>query len=290
MDLRNKLFPYPILGEGYDDYRNSYLKDNVERETLGNKIILNINIETNNEEIKKLIEDDYCSYACHLECPATSYRKVIRSKENHIELKIEDKDICGKLQIAIFIVVEKSIDNYTNCDLNEDYDGVFFDFDKGNIIGIGGQYEIQIDKCNDELGKIPSIFSIIKRKEKEKHRDFYINLNNDKIQLLLSEEDYNNYRKIYDVNKFEPIIHSIIILPALIFVFEELSKGELDAFAEYRWFRGLKKSLARYKVVLNEELLRREDALKLAQMVLDLPVSRALGALCLDEDFEGDEY
>ena len=91
MDLRNKLFPYPILGEGYDDYRNSYLKDNVERDTLGNKIILNINIETNNEEIKKLIEDDYCSYACHLECPATSYRKVIRSKENHIELKIEDK-------------------------------------------------------------------------------------------------------------------------------------------------------------------------------------------------------
>ena len=222
-----------------------------------------------------------------MECPETSYRNAFKSKNTDIEFEIEDNKISGKAEVSVLLVCNKEMYNYTNYDFNEDYEGVFFTFEKGNIIGIGGQVKADIDKNKEELGKIPSILSIIMKKGNDK--DFNISLDGDKIKILLNEEDYGNYLKIANIRKFQGIFHSMIAMPALIYVFDEMKSGGIDGFEDYRWFTSLKKSLERYKVTLNDETLKLSQSVKLAQMILDMPLKRALNSLSIDEFKEEEE-
>lgn len=284
MDLKFRLFPYPILGEYYDDYRNTSFTDDLVYEMNGNKLSFAVTFKTDNEEIIRLIEEDNLTYAIHIECAQTSYRKIITTKEGTISFDIRDSEVIDKIDISTYIIVNKDIDRYNNKDFNEDYYGTTFDLKKGNIVGIGGQWKIEVDKSKDELGKLPSIFSILMKKDND--REFSINLLDNKINILLSERDYLNYKSIADNIQLEPVFHSMIVLPALVYVFEELSKGDISEFEEYRWFKGLRKSLAKYNIILNDETIKREGSIKLAQKILDMPLERALEGLLTNEDDE----
>lgn len=286
MDLKNRLFPYPVLGEYYDDYKDSIFHDDLSYEMNGNKLSFKVSLETNNEEVIQLIEEDKLVYVIHIECAQTSYRKLIVSKGNYVCFDIEDSKVTEKLDISTFIIVNKNISNYKNKDFNEDYIGTNFDLKRGSIVGVGSQWNIQVDKSKDELGKLPSIFSILMSKDND--REFSINLSDDKIKILLSEKDYFNYKKIANNRQFEGVFHSMIVLPSLIYVFEELSKGDISEYEDYRWFKGLSKSLARYSIVLNEEIIKKEGSVKLAQKVLDMPLERALESLSIERFEEGE--
>ena len=286
MDLRNRLFPYPIIGEGFDDYKKSTFTSNIKVDTYGNKIRVTAEFNLNNESILKLIQEDSLIYAVHVECSETSFRNVYLSKKDSIDIEIEDSKISGKVEIAVLLVCNKDIYNYTNYDFNEDYEGVFFTFERGNIIGIGGEAKVNIDKNKEELGKLPSIVSIIMKKGNEKN--FNIDCTGEKIKILLNEEDYNKYKKISNVKKFQGIFHSMIVMPALIYVFDSM-KGDIESYEDYRWFLSIKKSLLRYKIELNEETLNNKSSVELAQMILDMPLNRAFNTLATDEDEEGEE-
>lgn len=285
MDLRNRLFPYPVIGEGFDDYKKSTFISDVKVDTYGNKIRVTANFTLDNEAICQFMQNDYFVYAIHIECPETSFRNVYMTREERIDIEVDESKISGKIEIASLLICNKDIYNYTNYDLNDDYEGAFFTFEKGNIIGIGGQVKANIDKEKEELGKLPSIISIIMKKGNEKN--FSIDCNGDKIKILLNEKDYQNYKKISTVKRYQGIFHSMIAMPALIYVFD-IMRGHIEDFEDYRWFRGLSKSLVRYKINLNEESLEKESV-ELAQMVLDMPLNRALENLSIDECEEGEE-
>ena len=254
-------------------------------DTYGDKIRVIADFTLDNEAIFQLIQNDYFIYAIHIECPETSFRNVYMTKEERINIEIEESKISGKIEIVSLLICNKDIYNYTNYDLNDDYEDAFFTFEKGNIIGIGGQVKVNIDKEKEERGKLPSIISIIMKKGKEKN--FSIDCNGDKIKILLNEEDYKNYKKISNVRKYQGIFHSMIAMPAFIFLFVCL-KENIEEFEDYRWFISLSKSLARYKIELNKEILGKESV-ELAQMVLDMPLNRALENLSIDECEEGEE-
>lgn len=286
MDLRNRLFPYPIVGFGYDDYETTEFNTDIERNYVGNKLNIKVTMDINNSEIQKLINNDYLIYVIHIECPQTFYRNIFKTKDKQIEIEIDDSKISGKLEISTLLIANKDVYNYSNYDLNEDYKGISFSFDKGNILGIGKQIKLDVNKNKEELGKIPSIFSIIMKKGDDK--DFSVNINDDKIKVLLCEKDYYSFKKISNVKKFQGVIHSMIALPSLIFVFQEMKYGGIEDYEDYRWFKGLKRSLENYKIPLNKETLNKYETIKLSQLVLDAPISRGLISLSIDEFEEED--
>lgn len=286
MDLANKLFPYPIIGEGYDDYKSTTFESSATPSYCGHKINVKISMNVNNKEIKNLIFNDFISYVVHIECPNTCFREIISSKENNIEFEVDEGKVSGKVELSILLVAKKDIFNYRNYDLNDDYGETFFSFEKGNILGIGAQYKWDIDKSNEKLGKISSIFSVIMKKGKDK--DFSIDIQGDKIKLLLCEEDYVNYKKIFRVKSYEGIIHSMFVLPALVYVFEQLKKSSIEDYEENRWINGIRKSIESYNIKFNDETIRTYESVKLAQMILDMPINRGLSILSKDE-FEGED-
>lgn len=242
MDIKYKMFPYPVLGDLYDDYKNSKILDDIHYEKVGKEIIFKMRCYTNNIELRELIDRGKASYTFHIECPQTSYRNILKTNKEVADFTVNEDKICGKVQVCVFIIANSDIKNFKSCDFDEVYEDASFNIEKGNIIAISNQYNLQIDKEKEDLGKVPSIFSIFKEIGKVEG-GMSFELGGDKIKILLCEKDYESYKKIANSPRLQPVLHSMIIIPALVYVFELLRKEEFENYEDNRWFRVIRKTL-----------------------------------------------
>ena len=87
-------------------------------------------------------------------------------------------------------------------------------------------------------------------------------MTSDKIQIHLNSKDYSDYMLISKMHGLSQTMHSSLILPALIYVFEQL-KCNMEEYESYRWFRSIGLVLKKHNMILNEELLRDKTSLEL---------------------------
>lgn len=289
MEIKNRLYPHPVLRENNDDYINSSFEMDLSYERDIKRLKLNISFKLNNKTLEKMILDEKAQYVIHIECPKTSYRKIITTTEKILSENLKDENILGKIQVTSFIVVKENILDYENESFNSDYFGMKFNLEKGTILAIGDSYKIDVDKEKESLGNVPSIFTICKKMTTEE-TGINIEYNMNKIRIDLNISDYERYTQLVSSsNQFIDIINCSLIFPTLIYVFEKL-KNEFDEIEEsdYRWFKALKNIFEKYGYRFNQELFENETSLQLAQKILDFPFSKSLIALQfgLDEGVE----
>ena len=288
MDLAYKLYPYPVLGEVYDDYKTSKFESElIGFDKDGKEVIIKVKCRTDNPELLKLFEEGKVKYTVHIECSQTSYREIVQSVDGYIEHRIKDECLLGKVQICMFITATDSINGYNSLDFNDEYEDAAFDIEKGHILAIGNQFDARVEKEKDDLGKIPSIFSILPNvKDNE---EMSLELSGDKVKIYLCKKDYDNYKRIGQSYKLQPACHSMIILPILVHIFDLLKASDFDDFEDNRWFRALRKALKNNNIDLTKDNLNNISSITLAQKVLNNPLSRALNNLVTDDEVEGDE-
>ena len=289
MEIKNRLYPHPVLRENNDDYINSSFEMDLSYERDIKRLKLNINFKLNNKTLEKMILDEKAQYVVHIECPKTSYRKIITTTEKSLSENLKDENILGKIQVTSFIVAKENILDYENESFNSDYFGMKFNLEKGTILAIGDSYKIDVDKEKESLGNVPSIFTICKKMTTDE-TGINIEYNMNKIRIDLNISDYERYTQLVSSsNQFIDIINCSLIFPTLIYVFEKL-KNEFDEIEEsdYRWFKALKNIFEKYGYRFNQELFENETSLQLAQKILDFPFSKSLIALQfgLDEGVE----
>jgi len=275
MDIRYKLFPYPVLSYMTDDYVDSVFRSEVTVEYDPNAVTISASIYLDNEELLALLESEVVEYICHIECSETTYRRVLRSKAPDVHVRIGESMLKGKVNICTFIVAKTDMDEYRNRSFNPDYDNRGFHVDKGSILGFAEQTNVFIDKELEEFTKIPSIFVIL-RKQVEAVEPVEINLDSDRIMLKLHEQEYIAYQKI--IKRFDLLqaSHAMLIFPALVYTIDRIKSDGCDHYDEYRWFRVIRKKLREHGVELNEAGITQEDSFKLAQLLLNMPSYRAL--------------
>lgn len=278
MDIRHRLYPYPVLSDMTNDYVNSSFGMQLEVSQGMKEICLSIALQLDNKEIEQLIDEGEAEYVIHIECSYTSYRTVIKTDESEIQKRIPEHKLNGKVAICTFIVAKKEIPQYYNSSLNEDYGGMHFSLNRGNIIGIGGQINIEITKEVEELSKIPSIFTIC-RCAADIDESMKFDITGEKIAITLCNKSFENYKVLSGFPAMLPVLHSMLIVPALIYTFEMLRKEGIGEFEDLRWFKSIKRTLNKNNMTLNEELLDTMPSFELAQKSLDLPVNRAFDAL-----------
>lgn len=289
MEIKNRLYPHPVLRENNDDYINSSFEMDLSYERDIKRLKLNISFKLNNKTLEKMILDEKAQYVIHIECPKTSYRRIITTTEKILSENLKDENILGKIQVTSFIVVKENILDYENESFNSDYFGMKFNLEKGTILAIGDSYKIDVDKEKESLGNVPSIFTICKKMTTDE-TGINIEYNMNKIRIDLNIFDYERYTQLVSSsNQFIDIINCSLIFPTLIYVFEKL-KNEFDEIEEsdYRWFKALKNIFEKYGYRFNQELFENETSLQLAQKILDFPFSKSLIALQfgLDEGVE----
>lgn len=286
MDTNNKLFPYPIMSGYNDDYLDNCF--NVEIETIKdiNNLAITLTYDLKNDELKELIDSKKLEVVYRIECSISSYRKIVKAKNIETKFLINNNEITGKVNVTSYIVATENIENFTNKNFNEDYEGVSFYIAKGNIVAIGDSFSIIVDKDTDDLGNVPSIFSIIRR-DTDLDRGMEIEIQDDKIKILLDTDTFSNYRNIVGTPSLLPIVHSSIILPALIYTLENV-KQNASEFEDLGWFKSIRNKLRKSNIEFDEVYLEQVTSYEIAQKILDMPISKAFGAI-MDIDEGGEE-
>lgn len=276
MDIKCKLYPYPVLSFYSDDYVDSSFDTEIDVTKDGYDIRIDFLSSLNNAELEQYLTEGKVKFVYHLECAQTGYRTALQTSENEFVHIISEKKICGRLQVCPFIVASTDIQNYVNALFNEDYSGFMFQIEAGCVMAVGKQVNFDIEKDINDLTYTPSIFVISKNID-ENTTDMLVSMDQKKIVIKLPEKGYYNYRSIKEEPEIKPLLNSLIIIPALIYVLEELSRREANEryilYSSYGWYRAIKKTLmTRFNCDIENETFSELNMVEIAQKLIGSPL------------------
>lgn len=285
MEIRYKLYPYPVLSSNSDDYIDSNYDSTINVSRDGYNIKISFVSELVNSELSALIRDGKAAFVYHLECAQTGYRNAVSTSETEKTILIPDDKLCGKLQICPFIVACTDIPDYVNSCFNEDYRGYKFQIETGCVMAVGKQVNCEIDKERNDLVNARSIFVITKNADAAA-TDMDVDIWQNKITIKLSEKDHTHFKNLSKVPEVQQNLNALIIIPALIYALSEVnsraSEERYTSFSMYSWYKSIKKAMKKrfQKDIENEDLLTNEIVLY-AQRLIKSPISTALEYLAL---------
>ena len=294
MDIRYKLYPYPIVSSFTNDYVNSSYDTSIEVSMFAHSIIISFESVIKNDEINHLLMDKKVAMVYHIECSQTGYRSIHKTDKFIDKFEIPASKINGRIQVCPFVVATENIQDFVSNDFHEDYNGFKFSIDQGCVLAISNQVNVDIEKTVNDLADTPSVFSIIKNEDKNE-RSMVVDMNHRKIIIKLIEEDFYNFKSLRKQISTQPMLNSLVVIPALIYVLEELSKRNIDdryEYSTYSWYRAIKKAmLNNFKIDIENDPLDNLNLLKLAQQLINGPLSNALHNLAFGygANFEEDD-
>lgn len=281
IDLR-RLYTYPVLAAERDDYRTCTFaaEMNYFGDAAGN-LVLNVDFQMDCAEILQLIAHGDAQYILHAECPTTLYREIFCSTSQKFSCTIPNSRIKTHLDCMALIVLTRDVKNFSCGDWNEDFARLTFDLQRGNVLTYRRFEPLPIDDDPNIFKNVASIFSVYRCTVDA--APFEIELAANKIKIGLSAKDYLIYRRYCSRPDLQPLLNAMIIFPALVYVFEDLKADtDFEAYGGTAWFKSLTVAYRRLKINFTEHILREENSsIKLAQEVMNLPVTKALEGLSL---------
>lgn len=240
MNITNRLFTYPVLSDEKDDYKESFFSVDYEQSMQGvNSLRLSFDIAMNCHELEQLIIDGKADYVIHLECSTTAYREVLHSVSKHIEHVIPIGRINGSFDAVAFIILKKNITGFFCTDWVDDFQDITFNLFTGSILAYQNLSSLDVTKDYEEFTNAGSIFAVYKRIT-EDNCPAEINLESNKIRIGLGTKDYDVYAVYSGKTELQSLFHSMLILPALVYVFEELrQEGGEETYHNKEWFLDL---------------------------------------------------
>ena len=239
-----------------------------------NLLTLNFSFDTNCREIKNLINGGKAGYLVHFECPATIFRTVLKSSMPQCSFEINLSRVKSVLEIVAMIILKSDVENFIYRDWSEDFSGLNFNLAKGNVLAYKTLPSLKIPDNPDKFSNPESIFTVCRKIGEESK--FNVDFEGEKIQIHLSDAEYNFFVNANSNDTLQPIVNSVIVFPALIYVLEELQdEGALEYYQYKEWFLSLKN----HYPALIDEINNREDLFELAQKLMNLPLTRVFESL-----------
>ena len=274
----SRMFAYPILSEMYDDYINSTFKINVTAIKNTKKMKVNIIPYIKCPSVIDLVNKDFAEIVVHFECGKTRYRKLEKLSIKGNDFEFYGGDLNENLQVVAFLVAKKNIINYRSRDFNEDYGNIAFNIEKGSIIGISNQLDIPVPKNIYDLSNVDSIVSIIT--DDEEKESMTIELSDSKIWVKLPSEIFIGYNGMgKTISKFTPILHSMFVIPALIYALDYLKTTEWMDVENNLWFKVIKKKCEEKYGIFDKNFIDNKTSVKIAQELIDSPIGESINNL-----------
>lgn len=278
MNITKRLYTYPVLSEERDDYIDSIFDAEVQYKMNGvNNLLFNFDIEMDNKDLQSMILEGEAEYVIHIECANTSFRTAIHDISNHVSKEIPIGRVNGRIEIIVLMVTKKDVHHFRNSNWDDDYEGISFELSKGSILAYKNIPAIDIVKNYEELNSASSIFKVYKRLTNES-KPMEVDLSSAQIGIGLGLQEYEIYSRFCDKEEFQPILNSMIVFPALVYVFEELKQDNgIDNYSGRNWYISLARAYEKRGVGLENELLNTDKtSIQLAQEAMELPLKAAL--------------
>lgn len=277
MEIKNRLFPYPVLCEDTDDYIDGSFSVNTEILSQDiNSLILGFKMNLDNPGLKKLISSGYAEYIIHIECSKTAFRTVIHTFSDEETYRINNSKINGEIELLGLVVAKKDIYFYRNNSLNDDYDDVDIMIPEAAILAYHNMSKINVIKNYEELAKEDSLFSVVKKLRMDQNEEIPISfeLAIDRIKIYVSEDVYGAYIQYQNNITMRPLIMSVLVMPALTYMMEILRAGYED-YMGTRWFARFSSYYQQQGKDFIEDIIEGDSTITdIVQDMLHLPIGK----------------
>jgi len=243
MQINERLYPHPVLSWFADDYIKGIFQPSIS--VVPNKSFFRIVMvcRTSSKSLRQLISEKKASYSVHVECSSTRFRAAFTSFEENFEIDIPVSDLEGKVEVSRFIVCTEDVKNYSSEEFHADFAGRSFDLLVGDVLAVAETVEFPAIKKDDELAKLPSIFSIL-RSHEDDAASVDVDLSGKKIKVLLSPEVHQKFIDLNSDVSTRATLCCALLVPALIMALELIRDNEdLGELFDKRWFHVLAKRL-----------------------------------------------
>lgn len=234
MNLNNISLPYPVLGIS-DDIVPLLPEDSVSVELIQDvrnyKFL--ITLKFTNNDISKLVENGQAAFSCEYECPKTMLRCCKKNYRPFFEIEIPTHNINGRVIFNCFVSVKKPISNYKNKGFNDDYEGLSFNMEIGDILVAFPQFHYDADIKYDKLQAAGSFMQI---RDTTQHEEVFFDITGNKIEILLPQRLYQLYCNP-QVKGAAEIIHSSLVLNALTYALININDHEQTTWAKTILYR-----------------------------------------------------
>ena len=114
MNIRYRLYPYPVLAYFNDDYVDSKFDVSAQCENRGYDIEIIVNVELVNEKLNDMIKQGKAVLLYHLECAQSGYRDIHKTDKLSDTIVLKDSKLNGELQFCPYILANETLNDYYN--------------------------------------------------------------------------------------------------------------------------------------------------------------------------------
>ena len=288
MKINERLYPHPVQSHFSDDLTDCNFQVTSKIVPGKNSYKFELIARTSSSDLRALVAAEKAAYGLHVECAATRYRRLLISQDEQFIEEIPAECLDGKVELCSLIVATVDIPNYKNKNFHADYGDMSFFVKKGDVLAVGYDKFFDATKGIDPLQNVASIFKV--RRNRNSAEPFTIDLLDNYVVILLSEQNYIAYSELRKDQDLQPTLASMIVMPALVQTIEQMKRSasegsDEDSYTELRWFKVISSKLKVLGYKGEEEWVE-ESSLILAQKLIGNPLSSSL-RLILDAEDEG---
>lgn len=285
MQIKRRVFSYPVLNNvpSLSSYNNKIFLLKFElTDDDSDLIIKDIRYECDSDYINQKISNGDIKVICVVECSDTIYRKKfeLNSSEGN-NLRISKNDLSEKTDISCFAYACGDLLMETSEEFDEDYQNINYEIEKYNILCANDGYNFRIVHEQNEDNLAKSIFSIIPI-DADDVDTFEVDVKTNKIEISLSQEDYQHYSNVYSSDILTEEFFCILLIPALtegLYICKEYNEAQdiEDLEAQFHWFRSITYAYKNlYGIDLDLDEFKKMSPSSLAQRLLGSPIGKAL--------------
>lgn len=276
MKTKDKLLPYPVLGN-YDAVYPMLTDDAVvmpvpQRDE--NDYIFHIELNQRNQDITKLIGEGKAEYLCEVYCKNTLLRQRYTSSEPVFDFRLGRKVVNGHVDLEFYVVLTQDL-KYTNIGFNDDFAGISFDLERGNILVAFPSAWFNAKIENEKMFALGSFVKI----KGDDVQELSIDIAKDEaVYIQLPRRMYEQYQTTIKPNQdFTEIIISSILYDSLVRL---ITAYDEERDHEKTWADALKRRIEDLNSKLHKNFrLRPEDAIDIADALLQKPYPRLFDSL-----------
>lgn len=239
-------YPYPVIRARQEDYRTTIFKGELAVNIQPDCYLVRPAFEVNNDEIAGLIETGKMTYAIEIQAPATWFRKLVPIRDNKT-IRLDPAFIHERVELTPCIIATTQIVAFANRDFEEEYQGMSFDINAGDVIAIGEAKSFDALYQDDIIKNGTSPITIARSDiAKEISCDFSSSL----IEIILPADQHDKYLECgYKLEKYKAL-NAILSVPALveaigIIANDENYPGQSSALESKAWYKTIVVNLKR---------------------------------------------
>lgn len=238
-------YPYPLIREKAEDYRTTIFTGALAVNLQPDGYLIRPDFRIENDEIAELLLNGTLTYAIEVESPKTWYRKLFPVKNNNT-IKLETATLHERVELTPCIIATIPISDFSNADFEEEYQGMTFSINVGDVVAIGEKRRFDALYQNDIIKNGSSIVNISGDDVKE----IFCNFAGPLIEIVLPENQYKEYTECgYDRSKYKTL-NAILTIPALVeaigYIYnDEEYPDHTSGFESYAWYKTIVVNLKR---------------------------------------------